>query len=127
MSRACTQSGVMSRRLLVLLTLVLVIGACLFTEPAWAQTQKTNPPAAADTAKTATAAPAASRKRPGKQFNWKLWGGIGGGAVVVLLLVLVAANQKSKNKGPVDTGASGVIGGYRLQNLMMTGQSSQVW
>src|SRR5262245_33025511 len=41
-------------------------------------------------------------------------------------VVAVVVNQKKNKVGQVHV-ASDMVGGYRLQNLMMTGQTSQVW
>jgi eukaryotic-like serine/threonine-protein kinase len=68
-----------------------------------------------------------SSGKSGKQFNWKLWGGIGGGVIVFILLVAVALSQQRKKNEAAPAAFSGVLGGYRLEKLMMTGQSSQVW
>jgi serine/threonine-protein kinase len=39
----------------------------------------------------------------------------------------VVYQKKKGEKEPVVTALSDIVGGYRLQNLMMTGQTSQVW
>ncbi len=74
--------------------------------------------------------PAAKSKPKPKNWlerNWRTLALFAGGGLVVLVIVVAA--YKSQNKGGTGKSnlAAGVIGGYRLQNLMMTGQSSQVW
>jgi serine/threonine protein kinase len=60
--------------------------------------------------------------------NWLLWGGVGGGVLLVIVLVAVAVGQKGKAKKVRPGSATpDMLGGYRLLNLMMTGQTSQVW
>jgi serine/threonine protein kinase len=56
--------------------------------------------------------------------QWLIAGGIGGGVLLVIIVVAAKANQK---KMPTQTASPDIIGGYRMQNLMMTGQTSQVW
>jgi eukaryotic-like serine/threonine-protein kinase len=41
--------------------------------------------------------------------------------------LLVVYQKQNRQRSGRSTAASDVIGGYRLQNLMMTGQTSQVW
>jgi serine/threonine-protein kinase len=80
---------------------------------------------------TDTADPSA-KPRPRKaktwyqKINWVETGAYVGGGVVVFFVVLVAYLKSQKSSSPPIT-SSDVIGGYRLQNLMMTGQTSQVW
>jgi serine/threonine protein kinase len=52
-------------------------------------------------------------------------GGAIGGLVVVAIIVYVIKNRPEA--GPMTTAQSDIISGYRLQNLMNTGQTSQVW
>ncbi len=52
---------------------------------------------------------------------------IGVGCAVVFLIVVVVIKKRQGEKTVLVTAPSDVIGGYRLQNLMMTGQTSQVW
>jgi serine/threonine protein kinase len=52
--------------------------------------------------------------------------GIVGAVLVIIVIVAVVANQRKAKTGQVHV-ASDMVGGYRLQNLMMTGQTSQVW
>lgn len=51
---------------------------------------------------------------------------IGLGAVAVIVVIVVAVKNQSGKKEAVNQAAD-MLGGYRLQNLMMTGQTSQVW
>ncbi len=58
------------------------------------------------------------------RFRLTLW------YVAVLAAILVGVVVYQKNRGEkekVVQALSDVVGGYRLQNLMMTGQTSQVW
>src|SRR5207244_6534031 len=48
-------------------------------------------------------------------------------AAVVLTLIVPGAKKTKQNDAVAPSLASGVLGGYRLDKLMMTGQSSQVW
>ena len=63
----------------------------------------------------------------GSGTNWPLWGGIGGGVFLVVIVVAVAVSQQAKKKPRPTSTSADVMGGYRLQNLMATGQTSQVW
>ncbi|HLN31482.1 MAG TPA: serine/threonine-protein kinase [Gemmataceae bacterium] len=71
-------------------------------------------------------------RRTSRPFDWTFGLGettayfIGGGIVLAIIILVVYKNQQGKEKGAPIV-ASDVIGGYRLQNLMMTGQTSQVW
>jgi serine/threonine protein kinase len=67
-----------------------------------------------------------------KKKRWGLiLGGIGGGIFLIVLIVAVAKGQKGQKRRSSSSSAqamaTGVLDGYRLQNLMMTGQTSQVW
>jgi serine/threonine protein kinase len=69
------------------------------------------------------------RKARGR-FDWLLtWqtAAYGGGGFFVLVIVLIVLAKRRQEGAPPPTHASDVMGGYRLQNLMMTGQTSQVW
>lgn len=69
-------------------------------------------------------AQARARSRPWSTTTW-IEIGLGG---FVLVLVAVVVIQKTRGEKEVlVTAPSDIIGGYRLQNLMMTGQTSQVW
>jgi serine/threonine protein kinase len=46
---------------------------------------------------------------------------------LVIVVVVLAMNQKGKTKAKPASTTADVLGGYRLLNLMMTGQTSQVW
>jgi serine/threonine protein kinase len=62
-----------------------------------------------------------------KKVNWPLVGILGGaGLFLTTVVILVYRSQRNKveEHAPV---LSDVLGGYRLANLMMTGQTSQVW
>jgi serine/threonine-protein kinase len=52
---------------------------------------------------------------------------VGLGAFVLALVAVVAYQKTRGEKEKVVTAPSDIVGGYRLQNLMMTGQTSQVW
>jgi len=78
---------------------------------------------------------AAPKKKSSRGSQWltqwwrKYWiyaipGGLIGLAGIVLLVVY---RKQQQRRGGQASMAADVIGGYRLQNLMMTGQSSQVW
>jgi len=91
-------------------------------------TQDTNP----DTSSPSPATPARMiPRRTNKAFDWTFGLGdiayyIVGGVVLGIIILIVHKSQQAKeNATPIV--ASDVIGGYRLQNLMMTGQTSQVW
>src|ERR1700746_3630692 len=120
-----TNSG---RQLLALsLALALVLGLSELAGTVLAQAPKApgqGPGPAAPVSSPVPARP--SYRGPPRKINWMLWGGIGGGAWF-LILGRVAVNQKKKSESAPPSLANGVIGGYRLLNLMMTGQSSQVW
>ena len=67
-------------------------------------------------------------QRPGTQIDWififEVIGGIVGAIVIGALIYKV---KNSEGAVPMNQAASDVIGGYRLKNLMNTGQTSQVW
>jgi eukaryotic-like serine/threonine-protein kinase len=74
-------------------------------------------------------APLAQMARRGKK-GWDttsllMYGG-GGAAVVILIAAVMMRGGKNKKEIPT-TLVSDVLDGYRLQKLMMTGQTSQVW
>jgi serine/threonine-protein kinase len=60
------------------------------------------------------------------RIDWVSWGIYGGIGAVVVVVIVVAYKQNKGQTAPPHV-SSDVIGGYRLQNLMMTGQTSQVW
>src|ERR1051326_5771583 len=74
---------------------------------------------------------AAPKKSPPKSggIDWiqiLMYGG--GGAVVVVIIAVIALNKKPHElKGHGGLNEADVVGGYRLQKLMNTGQTSQVW
>lgn len=57
--------------------------------------------------------------------DWVFWGYIAGGISVAVVIFVVVQKQRKEDAPP--PAASDCVGGYRLQNLMMTGQTSQVW
>lgn len=61
------------------------------------------------------------------EIDWMLVIGIGFGVLVVGAIAFVAVQQSKAKKKPTATTDENIIGGYRLLNLMMTGQHSQVW
>jgi serine/threonine-protein kinase len=48
-------------------------------------------------------------------------------AVLLVVVVVVVVFVKQQRVATPARGAADVLGGYRMQNLMMTGQTSQVW
>ncbi|HMC90091.1 MAG TPA: hypothetical protein VKI17_11115, partial [Gemmataceae bacterium] len=129
MSRSFAPPDSLRRLFQAGLVVLLVFAWSLAPVEARAQGQKTTQATGADKGQTSAAAPAASKAKRGvrSRVNWTLWGSIGGGAVGLLLLImLVAASQKKKREAPAPA-ASEMIGGYRLQKMMMQGQTSQVW
>lgn len=52
---------------------------------------------------------------------------VGLGAFVLILVGAVVYQKNRGEKEKIVTAPSDIVGGYRLQNLMMTGQTSQVW
>jgi serine/threonine-protein kinase len=115
-----------------LLTLALLIVLEALAAPAGAQTPKlpTQGPGPGSQPSQPSGPVTFSPKRGGAYrpgFNWKLWGSVGGGAAVVLILIVAVAKKNQKNDEAAPSLASGILGGYRLEKLMMTGQSSQVW
>jgi len=131
MSRSSAQPDSPRRLCQVWLAVLLLVCAwSLAWNEARAQEQKTSPAAGKDKGQTSiTETPAQSKFKRGvrSRVNWTLWGSIGGGAVgLFLLIMLVAASQKKKREAPAPA-ASEMIGGYRLQKMMMQGQTSQVW
>jgi serine/threonine protein kinase len=91
-----------------------------------------------DTAKdeTASTRPRTTKKTAPRSALTRVWttlkanwyfavpAGIGVFALGTLAFVY---RRQNRQRGGRSTAASDVIGGYRLQNLMMTGQTSQVW
>lgn len=80
------------------------------------------------------------RNRTTSDINWPvlILGLIGGGSILAAVVVFFINEKKkkaggssaaaaAKKKETPDPLATGEIGGYRLLNLMMTGQTSQVW
>jgi serine/threonine-protein kinase len=67
----------------------------------------------------------AQASRKGKS-KWLLWVGIGGGGVL-LIAVVIAVVISQQRPPPVQTTAPDVIGGYKIQKAMATGQTSQVY
>jgi Protein kinase domain len=116
---------------------ILAIGLCwLSSSPAWAQQKKKDDTKAVpQQGFVPKAGPAAGKAATGSWMKLRLWFSrywiylaAGGGAVAGgLLLLIVRQVQKNKEANAPAPGSSNVIGGYRLQNLMMTGQTSQVW
>jgi serine/threonine protein kinase len=58
---------------------------------------------------------------------WLTYLGIAAGVAVVGGIGYVAVQQDKKKKKKTEATPENVLGGYRLVNLMMTGQHSQVW
>jgi eukaryotic-like serine/threonine-protein kinase len=104
------------RRRLCLLLLLVALAAETGLEPACARAA--SPPASGALFAQRT------RRRP---WTMTTWIEIGAGCFAVLLIVIVVIKKKQGEKEKVATAASDIVGGYRLQNLMMTGQTSQVW
>jgi serine/threonine protein kinase len=70
-----------------------------------------------------------TKQAQGSKTTWvtyALWGG-GGAVGLIILVVLVMKVQSSSKRKSGPGGFSDVIGGYKLLNSMMTGQTSQVW
>ena len=103
-------------RLVCPLFLLLILTAEMALEPAQA---------AAATPDSSGALFGQLRRRRG--WSMTVWYEIGGGCAAVLLIVVVIIKKRSGGKMVVVTAPSDIVGGYRLQNLMMTGQTSQVW
>jgi serine/threonine protein kinase len=59
--------------------------------------------------------------------DWMLYAYVGVGVVLAGVVAVAVYLNQQKNKAPQVHVASDMVGGYRLQNLMMTGQTSQVW
>src|SRR6266852_1770747 len=116
---------------LLLLPLALLIGLEILAAPAQAQAPKlpTQGPGPGTQSSQPASGPVTFAPKRGYKpgFNWKLWGAVGGGAAVVLILIVAVAKKNKQNDEAAPSLASGVLGGYRLDKLMMTGQSSQVW
>jgi serine/threonine protein kinase len=79
----------------------------------------------------ALAAPADSgillAQRRRNSWSTTTWIQIGLGGFVLLIVAVVVIKKHQGEKEVVVKAASDVIGDYRLKNLMMTGQTSQVW
>jgi serine/threonine protein kinase len=59
--------------------------------------------------------------------DWMTYVYLALGLVLVGAVIAAVVMNQQKNKGGLVHVASDMVGGYRLQNLMMTGQTSQVW
>jgi serine/threonine protein kinase len=116
-----------SRRALLLALLATWLSLALSVSgEALAQQQpaKDAAPGKSDGAEVVTA-PKKKKAAPSKA-NWLYIGlGAGGAIALILFVVLVMKAQGAKRSAP--GGTSDVIGGYKLLNSMMTGQTSQVW
>jgi serine/threonine protein kinase len=104
--------------------------AVFFLGQAWKLKDKKKSGEAAADASGSDAPPPTSKVRRKKTWvdrvDW-VQVGIYGSIGVVVLIGIFAQMAKNRNKSAPATTASDIIGGYRLQNLMMTGQTSQVW
>jgi serine/threonine-protein kinase len=58
--------------------------------------------------------------------KWNLWAGIGGGAVLVVVIIIAVA-MKQQRPAATQATSPDVIGGYKIQKAMATGQTSQVY
>jgi eukaryotic-like serine/threonine-protein kinase len=67
----------------------------------------------------------AQRRR--NAWSTTTWIEIGLGGFVLVLIMIVVIQKRRGEKEVVVKAVSDVIGDYRLKNLMMTGQTSQVW
>jgi serine/threonine protein kinase len=131
------------RTLFTLLCGALLAGAIGFPPDALAQqprsgkneTIKPKFTPQAETVQTSSTTPGQTvpkaRRRPGRNWWnridwWKTGYAIGGISVASIIGIAVYLQKRGERTGPT-TVVSDVIGGYRLQNLMMTGQTSQVW
>lgn len=68
-------------------------------------------------------------KAVGQKTPWLLYVGIAGGVVLFVGFVYFVVQQAKKGKSSKKSSSTdeNMIGGYRLLNHMMTGQTSQVW
>jgi serine/threonine protein kinase len=125
------------RRALALLLAMLVFGAvCSLPatargqQPAQGKVDPTKQPKEGEE-KPEDKDKAKAKKRAKRGPKWLQWenlaigGGVGAGVIVLVVLIVVAKKGQRGAGQPSHT--ADVIGGYRLQNLMMTGQTSQVW
>ncbi len=104
------------RRLLCPLLLLVVLTADVAIEPVSAQAASPSAPGAVF---------AQLRRRRG--WSTTTYIEIGVGAAALLLIVVVVVKKRGGEYEKPPQVQSEIVGGYRLQNLMMTGQTSQVW
>jgi serine/threonine protein kinase len=68
----------------------------------------------------------AQASRKAKKWPVWMWIAIGGGAVLVVAVIVAVAATRQRPSAPQAT-APDVIGGYKIQKAMATGQTSQVY
>src|SRR5438105_3885582 len=112
------------QRALVLFLLLIVVAAAGWL-PAAALAQATPPrPSSGPTLTQSVVIAQASRKA--KKWPLWIWIAIGGGAVLVVAIIIGVAVTRQRPSAPQAT-APDVIGGYKIQKAMATGQTSQVY
>ena len=119
-----TPHGVPGHRFQWLLVVIVLGVACLVPTPAPAQEES-----AKAAPKTPTKSPTKSTKMSRRTTeNLILAAEIGGGALALIILFFLIRYLKNRpEKEEVVTDQTDNITGYRLQNMMMSGQTSQVW
>jgi eukaryotic-like serine/threonine-protein kinase len=113
----------LQRALILCLTFVVVAAAGWL--PAAALGQEVAPPPRSGPTLCQSLVIAQSSRKAKKWPVW-IWIGIGGGAVLVVAIISAVVMRRQRPSAPQAT-APDVIGGYKIQKAMATGQTSQVY
>jgi eukaryotic-like serine/threonine-protein kinase len=112
------------QRALVLCLLLMVVAAAGWLPPAALGYAAPPDPRSGPTLTQSIVIAQAARKA--KKWPVWVWIGIGGGGVLVLAIIIAAITTRKRASAP-QAAAPDVIGGYKIQKAMATGQTSQVY